>query len=175
MESRYVAKYDKRHAEEGSMEGAGNLGFRTRFILADGTSIGTFSNGAHYFFGIIAALFGGNPEDGFSHLEFDGTVNVGIKLLQLDAKRSTYEFEIIEEGSTFDTARSMNAWTLMNNSGNLMLHGEVAPEDGEVTQEDGETDPSEKENGVVDTSENKDIKSVEPDGITPPKRGRSKK
>ncbi len=93
IESKYVSKFDKRDAPAGT-EGAGCLGFRTRFFLADGSTVGAFSNGIHRFIEFFANIAGKDPEAHFLHIDFDGSVEVEISIHVLDAKRSTYNMEI---------------------------------------------------------------------------------
>jgi hypothetical protein len=101
IESKYVPKYDKRNAPE-TVDGAGNMGFRTRFILADGETIGNMSNAAHDLFAFFADKMGYTGEERFVHLDITGNVLIDVSVLKLDAKRFTYNFELIEEGSLFE-------------------------------------------------------------------------
>jgi len=93
IESKYVPSYDK--ADEG-----GSLGYRTRFVTKDHGTIGTFSNGAHRFFETIAEMMERNPAERYLSMAFEGTVIVKVSEVDLGKGKSTYNFEIVEEGST---------------------------------------------------------------------------
>jgi hypothetical protein len=97
LEVKYIAQFDASnpHAKAGV---AGN-GFRTRFFLKDGSTIGTFSNGAYNFFRFFAEIMGHNTEGNFLHIDIDGQIFVDISILPLDGNKSTYNFDLVEEGS----------------------------------------------------------------------------
>lgn len=99
IESKYVPTQDKRHLPEGT-EGAGNLGFRTRFVLENGETVGTFSNAAHRFAEFFAVdVMGNEPEQNFIRIDVQGTIVVEISQQALDGNRTTWDFQLIEEGS----------------------------------------------------------------------------
>lgn len=98
IESKYLPKYDKRDAAEGT-EGAGSLGYRTRFILQDGSTVGTFSNAARNFFTFFAGIMGYTEELPFLHIDIQGQIKVDVTMVELDKGKGTYNFDIVEEGS----------------------------------------------------------------------------
>lgn len=126
IESKYVPKFDKRNLPEGSVMGAGNMGFRTRFFLADGETIGTFSNAAHGFFEFFATAIGYSGQETFAHIDIEGNILVDLTVLPLDSKKSTYDFKLIEEGSTY---RGLSEY--VPNAASFLLElptGEPSPE-----------------------------------------------
>lgn len=132
IEAKYIAKFDKRNAAEGT-EGAGSLGMRTRFYLKDGTTVGSFSNGSFRFFEFLASLLGYQnvSEQNFLHLDVTGNIKVEITIEQLDAKRSTYNFEVLEEGSEFNGLSDY-----LPTVGNVLALGNgVNPSTGELLEE----------------------------------------
>mgnify|MGYP006276217869 CR=1 FL=1 len=103
IESKYVQSQDKRNEPKGT-QGSGNLGFRTRFILETGETVGTFSNAAHRFVQFICEeVVNIDSEQNFVRIDMNGKLNIQLTLEQIDDERSTYNFEIVEEGSTVDT------------------------------------------------------------------------
>jgi hypothetical protein len=88
LESKYVPPTAERQSE-----------YRTRFFLANGETIGTFSNGARRFFQFYQQLMGYESDKPFVHIDIQGQIVVSVKKLALDGNRSTYEFEMIEKGS----------------------------------------------------------------------------
>jgi len=76
-------------------------GYRTRFLLADGNTVGTFSNGAFLFFEFFAGIMGKDIREmpAFLHIDIDGVILVDVTQIALDATRSTYNFELVTEGS----------------------------------------------------------------------------
>lgn len=90
IETKYIPHF---HKEGGSQ------GYRTRFILENGETVGTFSNGAYRFFQFFAGLMGYQDIGNFVHIDIDGQVVVDVSIVALDATRSTYNFDLIEEGS----------------------------------------------------------------------------
>jgi len=99
IETKYVPQYDKR------LDG-GSQGMRTRFILANGESVGTFSNAAYRFFEFFASLMGYQPDSisHFLHIDIDGQIVVNVSEIDLGKNEKgeptyTYNFDIVEEGS----------------------------------------------------------------------------
>lgn len=100
MECKHVPKYDKRDLTEG--EGAGSLGFRTRFILANGETVGCFANAAYHFFSFFARDVMGmqlDDREPFTRIDVQGQIVVDVWEEQLDSDRTTWNFELEEEGS----------------------------------------------------------------------------
>lgn len=149
VESKYIAKFDKRHLV--NVDGAGSLGMRTRFYLKDGTTVGSFSNGAFRFFSFLADLCGyKNAEDmTFLHLDISGNLKIGVTVLELDSLRSTYNFDVIEEGSEFlgmsdyfPTVQNVLALASgVNPSTGEIIPEEKAPEETEQPEEKTEEKP----------------------------------
>lgn len=98
IESKYLPKYDKRDLPDG-VEGAGSLGYRTRFILQDGSTVGTFSNAARNFFSFFAGIMGHTEEMPFLHIDIKGEIKINVSRVELDKGKGTYNFDIVEEGS----------------------------------------------------------------------------
>lgn len=93
IETKYIPKYDNQAT-------GGSLGMRTRFIQTDGTTIGTFSNAAYQFFAFFANLMKHDTSHiNYLHIDIDGELVVKVSEIALDQTRSTYNFEIVEEGS----------------------------------------------------------------------------
>jgi hypothetical protein len=124
IESKYIAKFDKPET--------GQLGFRTRFITEQG-SIGTFSNAAHRMFEFYAQIMGHHGDEHFLHIDIDGQVVIEVTTIALDQTRSTYNFEIVEEGSDLKgfTDFLPNAQNILS----LPTGQKVDLESGEVTNE----------------------------------------
>lgn len=81
----------------------GGEAFRTRFLLADGTSVGTFSGGADRFFRTLAAVCGIHSYGEFAHLDFKpesgegaGYIDVAVSVVELSSTESTYNFELLD-------------------------------------------------------------------------------
>jgi hypothetical protein len=101
VETKYVAKFD-RNSPEWNGQAQGN-GHRTRFFLKDGSTVGSFSGGANQFFLFYAELMGYDKElPSFLHIDINGVLQVDVSKVELDGNKSTYNFEIIEEGSTLE-------------------------------------------------------------------------
>lgn len=97
VEAKYIPQFD-RNSPQWNGQSQGN-GMRTRFILEDGSSVGSFSNGAYQMFVFFAELMGYKGDESFLHIDIKGQVKVELSRVALDATRSTYNFEILEEGS----------------------------------------------------------------------------
>ncbi|MCU7522806.1 MAG: hypothetical protein HF312_21600 [Ignavibacteria bacterium] len=98
LEAKYIPKFD-RNSPEWNGQAQGN-GFRTRFFLKDGSTVGTFSGAAHDFFKFYAELMGYDRQlPSFLHIDITGVLQVDISKVALDGGKSTYNFEIVEEGS----------------------------------------------------------------------------
>jgi hypothetical protein len=97
LEAKYIPSFDK-NSPSWNGQSQGN-GFRTRFILEDGSTVGSFSNGAYQFFVFFAQLMGYEGSETFLHIDINGQVKVEISTVPLDGGRSTYNFELLEEGS----------------------------------------------------------------------------
>lgn len=97
LEVKYIAQFDATnpHAKP---DAQGN-GFRTRFFLADGTTVGTFSLGAYNFFRFFAELMGYENQNSFLHIDIKGLIQVDLTKIKLDGNKSTYNFDLVEEGS----------------------------------------------------------------------------
>lgn len=100
LEVKYIPQFDKNH-QSARPDTQGN-GFRTRFFLKDGSTVGTFSNGAYNFFRFFAELMGYDQESNFLHIDITGVIQVDISKIKLDGNKSTYNFELIEEGSELE-------------------------------------------------------------------------
>lgn len=129
IESKYVPKFDKRDLEEG--QGAGNLGFRTRFFTKEFGSLGSFSNAAHTFYGFFAALMGQDSESTFGHIDIAGEIKLVVTKVPLDGGKTTYNFEIEEEGSTLE---GFNSYALPSSSEILALNEPAERQVGIDTQ-----------------------------------------
>lgn len=138
IESKYVPKYDRRDAPQGT-EGAGSLGMRTRFIMADGRTVGTFANAAHRFLEVLATIAHFNPEERFLKIDFDGTIVVEIQELELDKTSWTYDFNIVEEGSTFNGLTGYDQQAIfLGQGGSVAL---PSPEDLNIEEPELEQEP----------------------------------
>lgn len=81
----------------------GNQGFRTRFILDTGETVGTFSNGAHMFFQFYAQILGYTGNENFLSINIteegnnnkEGFIELALSLIQLDGNKKTYDFQLI--------------------------------------------------------------------------------
>ena len=97
LETKYIPKFD-RNSPEWNGQAQGN-GHRTRFFLKDGETVGSFSQASHEFFKFYAELMGYDRIPSFLHIDVAGVLQVDVSKVQLDGGKSTYNFEIIEEGS----------------------------------------------------------------------------
>lgn len=100
LEVKYIAQFD-RNNPAAKPETQGN-GYRTRFFLKDGTTVGTFSQGAYNFFRFFAEIMGYEHEGTFLHIDIKGQLQVDISKLKLDNNKSTYNFDLVEEGSVLE-------------------------------------------------------------------------
>lgn len=97
IESKYIPQFD-RNSPQWNGQAQGN-GFRTRFFLKNGDTVGSFSNGSYEFFKFYAELMGYDHTPNFLHIDINGLIQVDVCKVALDGNKSTYNFEIIEEGS----------------------------------------------------------------------------
>ncbi len=101
LEAKYIPQFDA-NSPMAKPDAQGN-GYRTRFILSDGSTIGTFSGGAFRFFQFFADLMGQDiSNQSFSKIEVQGNILVDVSKVDLDGSKSTYNFEIVEEGSNLE-------------------------------------------------------------------------
>lgn len=135
IEQKYLRKYDRRDAPEGS-EGAGSLGFRTRFILSNEETIGTWSNAAHHFAAILIGILGYDPETEFLKVDFDGTIEVQVAVTDIGNNAYTYNFEMIEEESTFVGMTGLDQQALFTGQSKKVALGFGLTEAEDETQED---------------------------------------
>lgn len=96
IEVKYLPQYDASNPQ--AKAGVSGNGYRTRFITADGESIGTFSGAAYTFFQFIAGIMGIDQSAAYQHIDVNGVIPVKVSKVQLDGGKSTYNFEILEEG-----------------------------------------------------------------------------
>lgn len=100
VETKYIPKFDT-NSPQWNGQASGN-GHRTRFILEDGSTIGSFSQASHELFKFFAELMGYNGTESFLHIDITGVIQVDVQTISLDSTRTTYEFSVIEEGSTLE-------------------------------------------------------------------------
>ena len=131
MESKFVPQYLKKHED--------SEGYRTVFTLADGTTVGTFSNAAFRFFQFFAQLMGHKEVPGYLSIAIDGTILVNLSIESLDGGKTTYNFELDEEGSTFHGLREDDMFSHLST---LALSG-PAPIVEENTTEEPTEEPTE--------------------------------
>lgn len=97
IETKYIPSFDQ-SSPQWNGQGQGN-GHRTRFIIEGGETIGSFSSASHQLFVFFAELLGYRGDESFLHIDITGKVNVAVSVLKLDKSKSTYQFDVIEDGS----------------------------------------------------------------------------
>lgn len=98
LASKYVPKY---HNEN-------NPGYHTMIYLKDGRKTGAFSNALFEFAKFFYELAGLDVDSTFNKLEFpNGVLKVKVIKVDLDKGKTTYNFEIIEEGSELNGVARM--------------------------------------------------------------------
>lgn len=97
IETKYIAQFDKNSPLWNGT--AGGNGHRTRFTLANGETVGSFSQASHELYKFFAELMGHTGEESFLHIDITGVIQVDVAKIPLDGNRTTYEFSVIEEGS----------------------------------------------------------------------------
>jgi hypothetical protein len=97
LETRYIEQYDSNSPR--AKQGVSGNGYRTRFILKDGTTIGTFSQAGYQFFKFFSELMQYDHVGNFLHINIDGVLQVDVTKEDLDGNKTTYNFDIVEEGS----------------------------------------------------------------------------
>lgn len=96
IEVKYIAQYDAENAN--AKAGVSGNGYRTRFVTQDGESIGTFSGAAYQFFQFIAGIMQLDQSAAYQHIDVNGVIPVMVTKVALDGGKSTYNFEILEDG-----------------------------------------------------------------------------
>lgn len=122
LECKYVPASGERQSE-----------YRTRFFLKNGKTVGTFSGGAHRFFQFYQQILGYEGDKPFLHIDIDGVIRVVVSRLALDGSKSTYNFDLLEEGSELQGFRDY-----LPNSQNILQLGDgsqVNVETGEKVDE----------------------------------------
>jgi hypothetical protein len=97
IETKYIPQFDKNSPQWNGQ--AGGNGHRTRFTLANGDTVGSFSQASHELYKFFAELMGHTGDESFLHIDIAGVIQVDVQSVALDNTRSTYEFSVIEEGS----------------------------------------------------------------------------
>lgn len=97
LETKYIPQFDKNSPL--AKPDAQSNGFRTRFILENGETVGTFSFAAYQFFVFFSKLMGYSGDEQFLHIDINGNIKVELSKVELDGNKSTYNFELLEEGS----------------------------------------------------------------------------
>lgn len=99
IETKYIPSFDiNSPLYKASTNSQGN-GHRTRFTLSNGETVGTFSQAGDEFFKFFARLMGHRGDEDFLRIDIDGQIQVNVCKIELSGNKSTYEFELIEEGS----------------------------------------------------------------------------
>ncbi|WID10848.1 hypothetical protein phiG2_05 [Lysinibacillus phage phiG2] len=99
IETKYIPSFDiNSPMYKPSTNSQGN-GHRTRFTLSNGETVGTFSQAGDEFFKFFARLMGHRGDEDFLRIDIDGQIQVNVCKIELGGNKSTYEFELIEEGS----------------------------------------------------------------------------
>lgn len=96
IEVKYIAQYDASNPQ--AKAGVSGNGYRTRFVTEDGESIGTFSGAAYQFFQFIAGIMQLDQSAAYQHIDINGVIPVKVSRIDLGGGKSTYNFDILEEG-----------------------------------------------------------------------------
>lgn len=96
IEVKYIPQYDA--ASPMAKQGVSGNGFRTRFFTEDGETVGTFSAAAYNFFQFIAGIMQLDQSAAYQHIDINGVIPVLVSKINLEGGKSTYNFEILEEG-----------------------------------------------------------------------------
>jgi len=99
VETKYIPSFDRNSPMYKPSTNSQGNGHRTRFTLSNGETVGTFSQAGDEFFKFFARLMGYRGDEDFLHIDIDGKLQVNVCKIELDGNKSTYEFELLEEGS----------------------------------------------------------------------------
>ena len=99
VEAKYIPQYDA--ASPLAKPGVSGNGYRVRFILDTGETVGTFSGAAYNFFQFLAQIVGVDTAN-YSHIDIKGTIPVRVSKVALEAGKSTYNFVIDDKAGELE-------------------------------------------------------------------------
>lgn len=99
IEAKYIPQYDANSPQ--AKAGVSGNGFRVRFILDTGETVGTFSSAAYNFFSFIAGLLGLEGNN-FEHIDIHGVIPVNVSKVDLGGGKTTYNFVIDDKAGELE-------------------------------------------------------------------------